>query len=99
MHMTLADITAEVTKSAAKVAGIGKTIKLELDEGVVFIDLTTDEAVVSNENKDADATITTTLEILEQMSSGDINPMMAVMTGKIKIKGDMGAAMKLQSIL
>ena len=97
--MTLADITAEVTKSAAKASGIGKTIKLVLDEGVVFIDLTNDEAVVSNEDKDADATVTTTLETLESLSTGDVNPMMAIMTGKIKIKGDMGAAMKLQSIL
>jgi len=27
--------------------------------------------------------------------SGDLNPMMAFMSGKLKIKGDMGVAMKI----
>ena len=31
--------------------------------------------------------------------NGDFNPMMAMMGGKIKIKGDMGLAMKLQGLL
>lgn len=97
--MTLAEITAEVTKSAEQAGAIGKTIKLVLDEGVVFIDLTTEQSVVNNDDVDADAVITTSLDTLEKLSSGDLNPMMAVMTGKIKIKGDMGAAMKLQSLL
>jgi putative sterol carrier protein len=30
---------------------------------------------------------------------GDLNPMMAVMTGKVKISGDMTVAMKLQNLL
>lgn len=97
--MTLEELTAIVTKSAANAPAIGKTIKLELDLGVVFIDLTSDSAIVSNEDNEADATITTTVETLQKLTTGDINPMMAVMTGKIKIKGDMGAAMKLQSLL
>jgi putative sterol carrier protein len=29
---------------------------------------------------------------------GDVNPTSAYMTGKLKIKGDMGAAMKLQKL-
>lgn len=97
--MTLEELTAVVSKSAAKAPSIGKTIKLELDLGVVFIDLSTDNAIVNNEDKDADATITTTISTLQKLVTGDINPMMAMMTGKIKVKGDMGAAMKLQSLL
>ena len=30
--------------------------------------------------------------------NGDLNPMQAFMQGKVKIKGDMGAAMKLQKL-
>ena len=33
------------------------------------------------------------------MVNGDLNPMQAFMTGKIKIQGDMGLAMKLQSLI
>ncbi|MBL0023782.1 MAG: SCP2 sterol-binding domain-containing protein [Saprospiraceae bacterium] len=36
---------------------------------------------------------------LLQLKNGELNPMMAVMSGKIKIKGDMGLAMKLQSLI
>ena len=34
-----------------------------------------------------------------KLVKGELNPMMAVMTGKVKIKGDMGVAMKLQSLV
>jgi putative sterol carrier protein len=36
---------------------------------------------------------------MEQLRSGSLNPMMAIMSGKIKVKGDMSVAMKLQSML
>jgi putative sterol carrier protein len=32
------------------------------------------------------------------MATGAINPMTAFMSGKIKVKGDMGLAMKLQTL-
>ena len=32
------------------------------------------------------------------LMTGDLNPMMAFMQGKIKVKGDMGLALKLQAI-
>jgi putative sterol carrier protein len=70
-----------------------------LDDNPLFIDGTGDKNVVSTEDKDADCTITTSVETLVKLKSGDLNPMMAVMSGKIKIKGDMGLAMKLQSLL
>jgi len=36
---------------------------------------------------------------MESLMAGKLNPMMAFMSGKIKVKGDMGVAMKLQSFL
>ena len=47
---------------------------------------------------EADATITTTAETFDKIVAGEQNPTTAYMTGKLKIKGDMGAAMKLQKI-
>ena len=46
----------------------------------------------------ADATIATSEETFEKIVSGEQNPTTAYMTGKLKIKGDMGAAMKLQKL-
>ncbi len=48
--------------------------------------------------EDADCTITTSQETFEKIVAGDQNPTTAYMTGKLKIKGDMGAALKLQKL-
>jgi len=85
--------------AAGNAAPIGATIKFMLDGNAVFIDGSGDTNVVSNEDKDADCTITMSIEALDKLRKGELNPMMAVMSGKIKIKGDMGLAMKLQSLL
>jgi putative sterol carrier protein len=55
-------------------------------------------AVTEGAGGDADATITTSGETFEKIVAGEQNPTTAYMTGKLKIKGDMGAAMKLQKI-
>ena len=47
---------------------------------------------------DADSTFSTTEESFEKIVAGEQNPTTAYMTGKLKIKGDMGAAMKLQKL-
>jgi len=46
----------------------------------------------------ADVTISTSQETFEKIIAGEQNPTSAYMTGKLKIKGDMGAAMKLQKL-
>jgi putative sterol carrier protein len=45
-----------------------------------------------------DCTISTSAETFEKVVKGEQNPTTAYMTGKLKIKGDMGAAMKLQKL-
>jgi putative sterol carrier protein len=97
--MTLNAFTDQVRAAAQNAPNLGKTLKIQLDEGPVFIDLTADEAQVSNEDKEADTTVTTTIDTLDKLRNGDLNPMMAVMSGKVKIQGDMGLALKLQSLL
>ncbi|MEN0003321.1 MAG: SCP2 sterol-binding domain-containing protein [Bacteroidota bacterium] len=97
--MTIDELTAEVHKSAANMPQLGKSIKLALKEGTIHIDLTGDSPAITNEDKDADCVITTDIDTLVGMRTGSVNPMMAMMGGKIKIKGDMGLAMKLQGLL
>ena len=45
-----------------------------------------------------DVTISASEEVFERILSGEQNATSAYMTGKIKLKGDMGAAMKLQKL-
>ena len=53
---------------------------------------------VTEGGEDADAVITASEETFEKIVSGEQNPTSAYMTGKLKVKGDMGAAMKLQKL-
>jgi len=55
-------------------------------------------AVESGMDDGADCTISTSQEVFEKIVAGEQNPTSAYMTGKLKLKGDMGAAMKLQKL-
>jgi len=48
--------------------------------------------------EDADVTISASQEVFGKILAGEQNATSAYMTGKIKLKGDMGAAMKLQKL-
>ncbi|MDP1669442.1 SCP2 sterol-binding domain-containing protein [Phaeovulum sp.] len=48
---------------------------------------------------EAEVTLTASAETFEGILSGDVNPTMAFMTGKLKVDGSMGMAMQLASAL
>ncbi len=73
-------------------------VKFATDEGVIFIDTTQVPNVVTNEDQEAQCTLEISSENALKMLDGDINPMMAYITGKLKIKGDMGIAMKIAQV-
>ena len=89
----------QMKEKAENADPIGGTLKFVIDESIVFIDGSGGSNVISEDDKDADCTISTSLEVLLKLKNGEINPMMAVMGGQIKITGDMGLAMKVQSLL
>lgn len=97
--MDIATIIEGIKTAAAAASPIGDTIKFVLDDKNILIDGTGDGNVVSEEDGEASCTITTSSEVFAELQSGDLNPMMAVMGGKVKISGDMGLAMKLQSLM
>ena len=48
---------------------------------------------------DANTIVKAAADDFSAVINGDLNPMQAFMSGKIKIQGDMGLAMKLQSLI
>ncbi len=50
-------------------------------------------------NDGANATISMDSDDFKAMMSGELNPMMAFMGGKVKIDGDMSAVMKIQGLM
>lgn len=97
--MGIESILEAITKQAANVAPFGAKLKFVLGEDVILIDGTGNSNIVSQNDEEAACTISTEADTFMQLKNGELNPMMAVMTGKVKIKGDMGLAMKLQSLI
>lgn len=97
--MGIESILEAITKQAANVAPFGAKLKFVLGEDVILIDGTGESNIVSQNDEEAACTISTEADTFLQLKNGELNPMMAVMTGKVKIKGDMGLAMKLQSLI
>ncbi|HEV8459146.1 MAG TPA: SCP2 sterol-binding domain-containing protein [Gaiellaceae bacterium] len=84
---------------ASKLAGVNNSYLFNIDgEGQWLVSVADGSVNVTEGTGDADATIETSSETFEKIVSGEQNPTTAYMTGKLKIKGDMGAAMKLQKL-
>jgi len=91
-------LVAGIQQQAANAKPLGKTLKFDMGGQQLFIDGTGDSNVVSANNEAADCTVNVSMDDFQALISGHLNPMTAFMSGKIKVDGDMGVAMKLQSL-
>ncbi|WP_026942903.1 SCP2 sterol-binding domain-containing protein [Hellea balneolensis] len=93
--MDNAEIAAKMTEALGKAGGTDKSVKFDFgDDGQVFASGT--EA--TTEDNDADCTISVSKDDFIALAEGNLDPMMAFMSGKLKVAGDMSVAMGLQSI-
>jgi len=89
----------ETRADSAKTAGMTHSYLFDIEgAGKWTVNVADGNVSVSEGGEDADAVITTSEETFEKIVSGEQNPTSAYMTGKLKVKGDMGAAMKLQKL-
>lgn len=65
------------------------------EEGTIMLD--SDGARAADE--DAEVTMTADADTFREILEGDLNPTTAFMSGRLKIDGDMGAAMRLAPVL
>jgi putative sterol carrier protein len=91
--------TLESRVDASKTAGMNNSYLFDIEgAGTWKVDVSDGKVSVVEGGEDADAVISTNEETFEQIANGEQNPTSAYMTGKLKVKGDMGAAMKLQKL-
>lgn len=97
--MANAVIDAAVAAISAKIGGgFDGSAKFVIDgEGAVMVDGSGVRA--ADDSDEADVTMTADPDTFQEILSGDLNPTSAFMSGKLKLDGDMGMAMKLGSAL
>ena len=98
--MNLDSLTEDLRKRAAQNPKLGYKVKFVIDDaGVIFWDGTGEATVFSNQDGEADTTMRISAENLEKLIAGTLDPTMAYMTGKLKVEGKMGVALKINSLL
>jgi putative sterol carrier protein len=93
--MSLQILTDRITSMLGTDSGLNATIKFDTEEGTIFINSKVVPNTVSNENLDADCTFEVSTKNALKLIDGELNAMMAYMTGKLKIHGNMETAMKI----
>ena len=89
----------EARADPAKTVGMNNTYRFDVEGSGSWIVHVANGAVrVEEGTGDADCTISASEENFLRILRGQQNPMTAYMTGKLRIAGDMGAAMKLQKL-
>lgn len=89
-------ISKAVEKLGAKVPSFDGVCKFVIPgEGSIMMDING----VRAGDEEADVTMTAKAEVFMAILSGEMNPTMAFMTGKLSVDGNMGMAMKVGATL
>lgn len=99
--MNLDELKEMVTQKLAYAPPLGACMKFDFgDDGVFYLDGRQSPPILTKDDMDdVDTTLTCSLDLLQKVLNGTQDPTMAYMTGKLKVSGSMGYALKLVSLL
>lgn len=98
--MDLQQCTEALRGKVGDNSGLGAVLKFDCgSDGVVIIDGRALPNTVDNNDREADCTVAITLDNLNKLLSGELEPVTGFMSGKFKVSGDMSVAMKLQRVV
>lgn len=98
--MTLDKIVTKIRQKTIYATGFNARVLFDLgDDGCIHVDATETPANITTEAKEADVTLATSIETFSKILNGESDPNIAFMMGKLKIRGSMGLALKLNAFL
>lgn len=98
--MTLQTIIDGLKDKIGDDCGLGAVVKFDFGEpGSVILDAAQIPNVVSTEGPDPDCTMVISIDDFMAMAEGSLDGVSAFMTGRLKVQGEMGLAMKLGALL
>jgi len=97
---TLDELETRLVGRAADFAGLDALVRFDYGPaGALFVDARAVPPAVAREGREPRTTIRMAPDDFARMLDGDLSPMWAFTTGKLKVQGDMGLAMKLAALL
>jgi putative sterol carrier protein len=98
--MTLDQLEAKMKPRLPQFRAFGAKALFDFGtEGSLFLDASKAPATLSRAAGQPDTTIRMTLENFDRMIGGQLNPTLAFATGRLKVQGSMGLALKLAALL
>ena len=97
--MDISTIREDLANKVQTLDPIGKKLKFKLDDEAILIDGSGRTNVVTDSDEDADCTIKMSVDTYLKLQRKEIKPMIATLTGKVKVKGDIGLAQKLKQLM
>jgi putative sterol carrier protein len=101
--MSLDSLTEKLKSQAAMNPPLGYRVQFNLGEdgSIVWDGTVTPPEIGPSDGADteADTVLSLSLDSFDQLLSGSLDPTLAYMTGKLKISGSTGVAMKLAAML
>ena len=97
--MDILEIRRELASRVKEIPPIGKILKFKLDEHFITIDGSGETNELRDTDEEANCTITMSVETYLKLQRKEIKPMIATLTGKVKVKGDIGLAQKLKQLM
>ncbi len=97
----LASLIDAITDRADALSSLGHTVRFELTDTqeAILLDATGPAVTVTESNAEADAVLKLSTDTLDKLIAGKIGPMLAFSTGRLRIEGSQGVALKLAGLL
>lgn len=100
MNTQLQRCTEQIREKLGQHSSLQARLKFDCtQEGVVFVDAISQPHVVDNIDREADCTVSLSLDNLSALLAGTLNPVSGFMSGQLKLTGDMSIAMRLQKVV
>ncbi|MCP5373714.1 MAG: SCP2 sterol-binding domain-containing protein [Hyphomicrobiales bacterium] len=98
--MLIDDVEAIIRTHLPTLADLNATVKLDMGaDGVLFLDAAGEAPTLSRQAGPSDCTLKVSASNMKKMLSGEMNPLMAVAFGRIKVDGDRRVATRLTELM
>ncbi|MDQ0314334.1 SCP2 sterol-binding domain-containing protein [Amorphus orientalis] len=95
----MATLLDTLEDKADALEGLGYKVRMDLtDGGRIFIDGTADPVEIREGDDEADTVLKLSSDNLMKLVEGRLSPMIAFSTGRLKVEGSQGVALKLAAL-